>query len=83
MKNQQKPQVILGNRIYNAAGWKRKDVIVLDGRNIGYIRLTDKDRKGVTVAITSNRQLLGRQIKWCAKEAQAKNKRKTTDEKQE
>jgi len=81
--NSNEPRVLLGNRIYRATGWKRRDKIVLEGRNIGYIHLTDKDRKGVTVAKATNRQLPGRQLSWCAEEAQAQNNRKMTDEKQE
>lgn len=60
-----KPSVTLGERVYSALSWKRKDRIYLGKTLIGVILLSETDRRGVTVSLTSGARKPGRAVEWC------------------
>lgn len=67
--NNTKPVIILGNRVYSALSWKRKDTIFYDGIKIGYILLSQTDRVGITISTINHEQVVGRKIDWCMEQA--------------
>jgi hypothetical protein len=62
-----KPQIVLGNRIYQNMDWKRKDTILLASNIIGYIHVSCEDRIGMTVSTSQGLTKKGRAIDWCVK----------------
>jgi hypothetical protein len=58
-------KVIIGNRVYVKSTWQRKDNIYLGDKLIGYVRLSEKERPGVTISLPSGEQAPGRAIEWC------------------
>ena len=65
-----KPAIRIGERIYSALSWKRRDYIYLNGLRIGLITLSREDRTGSTVCLLTGHTRPGRQIAWCVDEAQ-------------
>ena len=70
MQTELKPSIRLGDRVYDAFSWKRKDKIFLGDKQIGVITVSEHDRTGVTVSLASGGCSPGRQIQWCADEFQ-------------
>lgn len=63
------PTIKVGERVYNAADWVRRDEIFVGDRKIGIIKLTSRDRKGRTISLVTNRARTGRAIAWCVEES--------------
>lgn len=66
MEQTQAVRVEIGNRVYHADSWKRKDTIYRGDQKIGVIKLSNSDRAGVTICIATSAERPGRAIEWCA-----------------
>jgi len=64
------PRVVLGERVFKAQGWARKDSIFIGNERIGVIELTDKARSGETVSLLTGARHPGRALTWCVGESQ-------------
>jgi hypothetical protein len=66
MEPSQAVRVEIGNRVYTATSWKRKDTIYRGAKKIGVIKLSDRDRAGTTICIATSARKAGRAIDWCS-----------------
>jgi hypothetical protein len=64
-------KVQLGDRVYRGISWSRIDTIFWFDKPIGFIRLSDQNRQGTTISLTSGKEKKGRQIDWCVTQSMA------------
>lgn len=62
-------QVKLGERVYKATSWERRDEIFVGAVRIGIIKLTSSDRQGRTISLVTGNSKAGRAIQWCVEES--------------
>jgi len=59
-------RVEIGKRVYTThPSWNRKDTIYRGTEKIGVIKLSDRDRAGVTICIATSATKVGRAVGWC------------------
>ena len=61
--------VLLGERVWRGTTWSRQDSIYFEGKKVGFIRLTEKNRQGFTTSTVTHKTHVGRAIAWCIDQA--------------